>query len=49
MIAKNKVFVSTLIEWSSTIIRDMPWKGIRNPYYIWLSEIILQQTRKEIL
>lgn len=23
----------------------MPWKGIKNPYYIWLSEIILQQTR----
>jgi A/G-specific adenine glycosylase len=47
MIAKNKVFVTTLIEWSTTIIRDMPWKGIRNPYYIWLSEIILQQTRVE--
>ena len=27
--------------------RSMPWKGIRNPYYIWLSEIILQQTRVE--
>lgn len=25
----------------------MPWKGERNPYYIWLSEIILQQTRVE--
>lgn len=25
--------------------RIMPWKGIRDPYRIWLSEIILQQTR----
>ena len=27
--------------------RPMPWKGIKNPYLIWLSEIILQQTRVE--
>lgn len=25
----------------------MPWKGEKNPYYIWLSEVILQQTRVE--
>ena len=27
--------------------RQMPWKGIRDPYRIWLSEVILQQTRVE--
>ena len=27
--------------------RQMPWKGIKDPYKIWLSEIILQQTRVE--
>ncbi|MFM1794606.1 MAG: A/G-specific adenine glycosylase [Bacteroidota bacterium] len=27
--------------------REMPWKGERDPYKIWLSEIILQQTRVE--
>ncbi len=27
--------------------REMPWKGIKDPYKIWLSEIILQQTRVE--
>lgn len=27
--------------------RKLPWRGIENPYYIWLSEIILQQTRIE--
>lgn len=25
--------------------RDLPWRNTQNPYYIWLSEIILQQTR----
>ena len=25
--------------------REMPWKGERDPYKIWISEIILQQTR----
>jgi A/G-specific adenine glycosylase len=27
--------------------RNMPWKGISDPYKIWLSEVILQQTRVE--
>lgn len=27
--------------------RNMPWKGIKDPYRIWLSEVILQQTRVE--
>lgn len=27
--------------------RKMPWKGVKDPYKIWLSEIILQQTRVE--
>ena len=27
--------------------RDLPWRQTTNPYYIWLSEIILQQTRVE--
>ena len=26
-------------------MRDLPWKKDRNPYKIWISEIILQQTR----
>jgi len=28
-------------------VRKLPWKGIKDPYRIWLSEIILQQTRVE--
>ncbi len=37
-------FTEKLFEWFATHHRPMPWKGEKNPYYIWLSEIILQQT-----
>ncbi|MCB0432718.1 MAG: A/G-specific adenine glycosylase [Mangrovimonas sp.] len=35
----------TLINWYSDNKRDLPWRNTKNPYYIWLSEIILQQTQ----
>lgn len=39
-------FVKQLLSWNSTENeRQMPWKGEKDPYKIWLSEIILQQTR----
>ncbi|HUQ67397.1 MAG TPA: A/G-specific adenine glycosylase [Flavitalea sp.] len=39
-------FTQKLLEWNiSTNNRAMPWKGEPDPYRIWLSEIILQQTR----
>ena len=42
------VFTKKLLEWNLTSnFRDMPWKGEKDPYRIWLSEIILQQTRVE--
>jgi A/G-specific adenine glycosylase len=31
--------------WFALYKRDLPWRNTRNPYFIWLSEIILQQTR----
>lgn len=34
-----------LIEWYQQNKRDLPWRGILDPYKIWISEIILQQTR----
>lgn len=40
-------FRKKLLQWASKNHRPMPWKGERNPYFIWLSEIILQQTRVE--
>ncbi|MBP7821678.1 MAG: A/G-specific adenine glycosylase, partial [Saprospiraceae bacterium] len=38
-------FVNKLMEWGSIEKRPMPWKNERDPYRIWLSEVILQQTR----
>ena len=34
-----------LISWYQTYKRDLPWRSISDPYKIWISEIILQQTR----
>ena len=36
-----------LLNWYEKNQRDLPWRSTRNPYIIWLSEIILQQTRVE--
>jgi A/G-specific adenine glycosylase len=38
-------FRESLLKWYQPDRRPMPWKAIDNPYHIWLSEIILQQTR----
>src|ERR1700679_2060118 len=44
----QKFFAQKLLTWNqSDNDRDMPWKGEKDPYKIWLSEIILQQTRVE--
>ena len=40
-------FRSGLYAWAARNPRPMPWKGEKDPYKIWLSEIILQQTRVE--
>lgn len=41
----NKAFSAALFKWSMRHWREMPWRGCGDPYAIWLSEIILQQTR----
>ena len=40
-------FPKELITWYLTNKRALPWRRTKNPYHIWLSEIILQQTRVE--
>lgn len=40
-------FALKLEEWYKLNKRELPWRETTNPYYIWLSEIILQQTRVE--
>lgn len=41
------MFSEKLLNWYQENGRKLPWRGIDNPYFIWLSEIILQQTRIE--
>jgi A/G-specific adenine glycosylase len=36
---------SILIKWYNSFKRDLPWRNTSDPYIIWLSEVILQQTR----
>ena len=44
----QKKFTRSLLLWNTkSNTRQMPWKGIDDPYKIWLSEIMLQQTRVE--
>jgi len=40
-------FGSAIIHWYRQNKRDLPWRHTKDPYRIWLSEIILQQTRVE--
>lgn len=43
--AEIQAFSSQIISWYRSNPRELPWRGITDPYKIWLSEIILQQTR----
>ena len=36
---------ATLIHWYAENKRELPWRETTDPYRIWISEIILQQTR----
>ena len=36
-----------LVPWFEKNRRDLPWRHDREPYHVWLSEIMLQQTRVE--
>lgn len=36
-----------LLPWFRISARDLPWRADREPYHVWLSEIMLQQTRVE--
>lgn len=38
-------FATRLVSWYQAHRRDLPWRKTNNPYHIWLSEVILQQTR----
>lgn len=38
-------FQEDLLQWYNLNKRDLPWRKTNNPYYIWISEIMLQQTQ----
>lgn len=40
-----KTFSKILLDWYRLNKRDLPWRDTKDPYRIWISEIILQQTR----
>ena len=42
---KKMSFSSVLIKWFNTNKRELPWRKSKDPYRVWLSEIILQQTK----
>lgn len=42
-----KSLPSLLLPWYREHMRDLPWRKDREPYHIWISEIMLQQTRVE--
>ncbi|MBQ5743413.1 MAG: A/G-specific adenine glycosylase, partial [Clostridia bacterium] len=40
-----KKLTSPLLQWFSQNARSMPWRDAPTPYHVWISEIMLQQTR----
>ncbi|MCI0182518.1 A/G-specific adenine glycosylase [Sulfoacidibacillus ferrooxidans] len=43
----KQAFVMALLDWYRAIQRDLPWRKNHDPYPIWVSEVMLQQTRVE--
>ena len=43
--SRNRKLVDALLHWYRRHRRDLPWRGTRDPYRIWVSEVMLQQTR----
>src|SRR6478609_8858851 len=41
----KRYFSDKVVEWYQINKRELPWRETKDPYRIWLSEIILQQTR----
>jgi len=43
---KNKI-QGKLMAWYQLNARELPWRGLQDPYLIWISEVMLQQTQVE--
>ncbi|WP_437900967.1 A/G-specific adenine glycosylase [Sorangium sp. So ce124] len=44
---RDREIAAALEAWFGRVARDLPWRRTRDPYAIWLSEVMLQQTRVE--
>ncbi|MCB9757888.1 MAG: A/G-specific adenine glycosylase [Candidatus Omnitrophica bacterium] len=42
--SQNNVFAKLLMSWYRACARDLPWRRTKDPYRIWISEVMLQQT-----
>ena len=45
MVKRVREFRTDLLAWFEREARDLPWRRTKDPYHIWLSEVLLQQTR----
>lgn len=45
ILTEKEQFQKALIDWYETVKRDLPWRRTSDPYAIWISEVMLQQTR----
>ena len=43
--AKRELLTAALLRWYRRHKRDLPWRRAKDPYRVWLSEVMLQQTR----
>lgn len=43
--SQRKTLRSRLLRWYAAFRRDLPWRRDRNPYFVWVSEVMLQQTQ----
>ena len=47
LIRKRRGFRRRIVDWFRREARDVPWRGTKDPYAVWVAEIALQQTRVE--
>ncbi len=49
MTSLDRRLAERLLRWYARCRRDLPWRRTRDPYRIWISEVMLQQTRAEVV
>ena len=47
IVIKKQDLTSSLLKWYDANVRPFPWRSTKNPYRVWLSETMLQQTQVE--